>query len=324
MREINGPNAYAIRTLRQLAKSGKAISAALIDRLIDGLAKNKSEFCHSALVEIKPQVNAKQLYNALQKAPPKVLSSLIDFPATTNAFRRRVLEKAPNAVARDIRYKLSQLHSAMSDPAIRQSILKSRSGDTLRHAIITVASEDSDIFLSVLRRFVNVSPRLVASLIAQPQLDWASGQTWENRARKEFLEEFVTAVLETNNVEAMEELLKYKKLARNPRLIDALVEHPQTSDNALAYMILYVRGDHFRRVFRRLYTRTSVQEHCVQFIESLISQPPPGLKDLQADDLMPLLQAPDHEVRMRAILLASHLQITSQVPQDMTRTRARS
>lgn len=63
-------------------------------------------------------------------------------------------------------------------------------------------------------------------------------------------------------------------------------------------MISYVRGDHFRRVFRRLYTRTSVQEHCVQFIESLISQPPPGLKDLQADDLMPLLQAPDHEVRM--------------------------
>lgn len=216
VREINGPNAYAIRTLRQLAKSGKAISAALIDRLIDGLAKNKSEFCHSALVEIKSQVNAKQLYNALQKAPPKVLSSLIDFPATTNAFRRRVLEKAPNAVARDIRYKLSQLHSAMSDPAIRQSILKSRSGDTLRHAIITVASEDSDIFLSVLRRFVNVSPRLVASLIAQPQLDWASGQTWENRVRKEFLEEFVTAVLETNNVEAMEELLKYKKTCSKP------------------------------------------------------------------------------------------------------------
>lgn len=171
-----------------------------------------------------------------------------------------------------------------------------------------LATEGDEIFSSALQKFTRSAPQMVTELLR----GWLSAKeidkAWRERVLADHLDAVVKDVVQSRNLGAMLDLLDHTNAMRKPaRLHEAILDHPDTTNDQLYIVAQHARGEAFRRAFQCMLERldpTSFQ----QTLDLLAIHNPEGLGSLRADDLMPLLRSENDEMRLCAIRLLSHLQ----------------
>lgn len=209
-----------------------------------------------ALLVLNSQESMERARDILQGASAPYSPQALIHPSNPMLnYRRCALQETEEDASFHLRPKLSTDLQVFSDPDLRKRILETTSGNILNQALIATTSADDKHFLAVLRHFLTLEPLRVVRIVTG-KLDLVQGvKEWRERVHRNHLEEVVRGVIRTQDIEAMEELLTYEPTANNPKLHEAIINHPLVSFLALRNLILRARGDAFRLAFRTFATQ---------------------------------------------------------------------
>lgn len=321
--------ASAVLALRTLVQAGHSVSEDFVQRILGALRENpQASYFISALNALGPHVAADHLVLMFQYTPPHLWHQFIRHPAITPELQlsalRRIPRKASTASMNLLYDELSQDARALTHPEIRRAILQSDSVSSLTQALDTATSLDGEAFFEVLQGLVVRRPFYAAKLFCDRTIISADTGIWVDRVRKECLDEFIHEVVKTNDLRALEMLLNDSVAALDPRLQEAALAHPDATEMTFSAVAAHARGELFRRMFGQLCNKFG-PETIYPFLQSLLQNPPPGLADLQPNDIAPLLESSHRQIRLQAIALLAYTSNHAEEPEKQAMdSRARS
>lgn len=316
----------AANALETIIKAGHRIAPQMIDRIVDGLKGSNTYTCISILIQLGAQVSPEQIDAAFENMHPTAWLHLINHPSTTHELQRKVLEKTRNdPIHLNLCERLCRNVRALSDPHIRNQIFQKVSLGALFEAFVDLAHADEEIFESLLYHLIEVSPSSVAWFVTRTNSDpndpRINGKErariqLRGRLRRYCLEAIIQGAIKSMDLDALLPWVDYEPGIRDVRIQKALLQHPHTPTKGLRALALYAQGENFRQTFKKWVSlHSDSPRHLIEILKEVAEKNRAGLSDLPAEDLLPLLQSPDENVRMATMRVLAYCQQERTVPE---------
>lgn len=324
-----GQDAYSPRSrfltlTRGLARGGHQLPARERSEAVRACASQPHGGYADIATALAPQLGISELERVYQNAGKETKAKILVEEGVPTTFCVEKLDEAQGSELFELRKGLAKDPERRQDPEIRRRLLATSSKEVLQELLETSDPEERN---EVLRLLARKHPKVIPQILSPHQglRRWGPPPMDEDKDRgptaeelvKHYMPAIVDGLLRAGSRPAIRDTLDHDR--SQTALREALINDTLNVDTA-KNLLVDARGEEMRRILRRMGepspnpTASPAQEHArlvrrqYDTLRFLTETEPPGLADVEAEDLAPMLASESEKVRTLAFTLLDRVQ----------------